>query len=148
MPVGRRPGLVSPVAGICGIMQPPSGWSVPCQRRHGTSLGVRHMSEAREGKRGDSSGDQDVRVPASPPSPAPADESVVYEVTSEDLINEIKETADRLARGHARRGDLKILSRTLKELRYAFKVFAPYRHRRKITLFGSARLGGGAAGGP
>ena len=98
------------------------------------------MPEAREGKRGDSSGDQDVGAPVSPPSPAPADESVVYEVTSEDLINEIKETADRLARDHASRGDLKILSRTLKELRYAFKVFAPYRHRRKITLFGSARL--------
>jgi uncharacterized protein (TIGR00730 family) len=34
---------------------------------------------------------------------------------------------------------LKILSRTLRELRYAFKVFAPYRLRRKVTLFGSAR---------
>ncbi|HEY5311116.1 MAG TPA: LOG family protein, partial [Pirellulales bacterium] len=37
------------------------------------------------------------------------------------------------------RGDLKILSRTLRELRYAFKVFSPYRTRRKVTVFGSAR---------
>src|SRR5207247_2030655 len=32
------------------------------------------------------------------------------------------------------------LSTALKELRYAFKVFAPYRQRRKVTVFGSARL--------
>src|SRR5205085_268492 len=37
------------------------------------------------------------------------------------------------------RGDLKLLSRTLRELRYAFKVFSPYRSRRKVTVFGSAR---------
>ena len=41
------------------------------------------------------------------------------------LIAEIKETADKLERDQASRGDLKILSRSLKELRYAFKVFTP-----------------------
>jgi uncharacterized protein (TIGR00730 family) len=55
------------------------------------------------------------------------------------LIDEIKETADRLGRDQATRGDLKILSRALKELRYAFKVFTPFRRQRKITVFGSAR---------
>ena len=55
------------------------------------------------------------------------------------LIEELKETADKLARDEATRGDLKILSRTLKELRYAFKVFTPYRRQRKVTVFGSAR---------
>ncbi len=55
------------------------------------------------------------------------------------LIDEIKETADKLARDGATRGDLKILSRALKELRYAFKVFTPYRRQRKVTVFGSAR---------
>jgi uncharacterized protein (TIGR00730 family) len=34
---------------------------------------------------------------------------------------------------------LKILSRALRELRYAFKVFSPYRDRLKVTIFGSAR---------
>ncbi len=57
----------------------------------------------------------------------------------EELIQEIKETADRLAADHATRGDLKILSRALRELRYAFKVFTPYRRDRKVTVFGSAR---------
>lgn len=56
-----------------------------------------------------------------------------------ELINEIKDTADRLARDKATRGDLKILSRALRELRYAFKVFTPYRRQRKVTVFGSAR---------
>lgn len=55
------------------------------------------------------------------------------------LIAELKETADKLDRDHASRGDLKILSRALKELRYAFKVFTPYRNVRKVTVFGSAR---------
>lgn len=57
----------------------------------------------------------------------------------EQLIAEIKETADKLARDETTRGDLKILSRSLKELRYAFKVFTPYRRHQKVTVFGSAR---------
>ena len=36
--------------------------------------------------------------------------------------------------------DLKIIHRSLKEMRYAFRVFKPYRHRRKVSVFGSARL--------
>ena len=42
------------------------------------------------------------------------------------LIDEIKQTADKLAIDGATRGDLKILNRALKELRYAFKVFTPF----------------------
>src|SRR5207302_11188441 len=34
----------------------------------------------------------------------------------------------------------KLLSVALRELRYCFKVFAAYRNRRKVTVFGSARL--------
>jgi uncharacterized protein (TIGR00730 family) len=36
--------------------------------------------------------------------------------------------------------DLKIMHRSLKEMRYAFRVFRPYRHRRKVSIFGSARV--------
>ena len=36
-------------------------------------------------------------------------------------------------------GDLKIANSALKELRYAFKVFKPYRMIPKVTVFGSAR---------
>jgi uncharacterized protein (TIGR00730 family) len=56
-----------------------------------------------------------------------------------DLIARIRESADKLHADRTARGDLKILSRTLRELRYAFKVFGGYRGRRKGTIFGSAR---------
>ena len=35
--------------------------------------------------------------------------------------------------------DLKLINRTLREMRYTAKVFAPYRNRKKVTIFGSAR---------
>ncbi len=56
-----------------------------------------------------------------------------------ELVDRIKESADKLASDRTSRGDLKILSRALRELRYAFKVFAPYRGHPKVTVFGSAR---------
>jgi uncharacterized protein (TIGR00730 family) len=78
------------------------------------------------------------------PSPAPSPHrSPLANKLEEDaraaLIAEIKETADKLNRDQASRGDLKILSRALKELRYAFKVFTPFRNVKKVTVFGSAR---------
>jgi uncharacterized protein (TIGR00730 family) len=56
-----------------------------------------------------------------------------------DLVDEIKRSADGLHSDGSSRGDLKILARAVRELRYAFKVFSPYRRRRKVTVFGSAR---------
>ena len=55
------------------------------------------------------------------------------------LIDQIKQTADGLKQDKTSRGDLKILSRALRELRYAFKVFAPFRRQRKVSVFGRAR---------
>jgi uncharacterized protein (TIGR00730 family) len=71
-------------------------------------------------------------------------EAIDQDYTS-DLIGMIKESADKLAKDHTSRGDLKIISRTLRELRYAFKVFGPYRKHRKVTVFGSARTNPHAA---
>ncbi|MFN8036271.1 MAG: TIGR00730 family Rossman fold protein [Acidimicrobiia bacterium] len=56
-----------------------------------------------------------------------------------DLIFELVASALRLARDAAGRGDLKIANAALKEMRYAFHVFAPYRSDRKVAIFGSAR---------
>ena len=56
-----------------------------------------------------------------------------------DLIQSIRDATDKLAVDQTSRGDLKILNRTLRELRYAFKIFSDYRHTRKVTVFGSAR---------
>jgi len=35
--------------------------------------------------------------------------------------------------------DLKLINHTLREMRITTRVFAPYRHRKKVTIFGSAR---------
>lgn len=75
-------------------------------------------------------------------TPGPRVQDVAPQHTS-DLIEKIKESAEKLARDRTSRGDLKILSRTLTELRYAFKVFSPYRLCRKVTMFGSARTSPG-----
>ena len=57
----------------------------------------------------------------------------------ERYLREILTTVVRLMRDNASTGDLKLINTALKELRQAFKVFAPYRHVRKVSAFGSAR---------
>ena len=57
----------------------------------------------------------------------------------QELVREMVDTSLRLLRGGTPVGDIKILNAALRELRYAFKVFAPYRTVRKVSIFGSAR---------
>jgi uncharacterized protein (TIGR00730 family) len=76
---------------------------------------------------------EDVHEDAAPQDVRPA-------LTLDSLAEQIRETAGKLVRDGANLGDVKLLSTALKELRYSFKVFAPYRHMRKVTVFGSARL--------
>ena len=56
-----------------------------------------------------------------------------------DLIAEILATSMKLLRDKTNRGDIKLIDKSLKELRYAMKVFAPYRDIHKVSIFGSAR---------
>ncbi len=56
-----------------------------------------------------------------------------------EFLQEMIQTTLRLAEDQADRGDIKILNAALRELVYAFRVFAPYRGIRKVTMFGSAR---------
>jgi uncharacterized protein (TIGR00730 family) len=56
-----------------------------------------------------------------------------------DQLLEILETVVRLAWDGTDRLDLKIANAALKEMCEGFEVFAPYRHVRKLTMFGSAR---------
>ncbi|NBC11688.1 MAG: hypothetical protein GVY24_08180 [Planctomycetes bacterium] len=55
------------------------------------------------------------------------------------LTREIMHTAIKLLRDDAGEGEVKLVSRSLKELRYALKVFRPFDATRKISIFGSAR---------
>ena len=56
-----------------------------------------------------------------------------------EAVRQIVVTALRLLRDQTPRGDLKLVNSALKELRHAFRVFAPYRAVRKVAVFGSAR---------
>ena len=55
------------------------------------------------------------------------------------LVQQMLTTVLKLHEDGTPTGDLKITNAALKELRYAYKVFAPYRDVRKVTVFGSAR---------
>ena len=58
---------------------------------------------------------------------------------SPELIEEMIVTTLKMARDRLGTADLKLMNRSLKELRYAAKVFAGYRDFRKVCVFGSAR---------
>jgi uncharacterized protein (TIGR00730 family) len=55
------------------------------------------------------------------------------------LIEEMIVTALKMARDEMSVADLKLINRSLKEMRYAAKVFAQYSQFRKVVVFGSAR---------
>jgi uncharacterized protein (TIGR00730 family) len=57
-----------------------------------------------------------------------------------DLVEDIIDNALRLLHDVEHRGDVRVIQSAVRELRYAFRVFAPYADRRKVTIFGSARL--------
>jgi uncharacterized protein (TIGR00730 family) len=79
-------------------------------------------------------------------------------LTNDDILNQVKSLLDgtkgdlrqmlrkemlvtllRLGDAHLDTLDLKILNRSMRELRYAFKTFHSYRDRQKVSFFGSAR---------
>ncbi len=60
-------------------------------------------------------------------------------VETEYLLREILTTTVKLGRESGDRGDLKLVNNALKELRYSFKIFSPYRAAKKVIIFGSAR---------
>jgi hypothetical protein len=58
---------------------------------------------------------------------------------SPELLEEMIITVLKMGRDKMGTADLKLMTRSLKEMRYAAKVFASYRDRRKVCVFGSAR---------
>ena len=85
-----------------------------------------------------------------PPHVSRADLSAVHELAAPliaelnklpdgDLVGEIVANALKLLRDQTNRGDVKLIDKSFKELRYALKIFAPYRDVRKVSIFGSAR---------
>ena len=50
-------------------------------------------------------------------------------------------TAMKYLDSGASRGDIRLAATALREMRYATKIFSPFAHVRKATMFGSARIG-------
>jgi uncharacterized protein (TIGR00730 family) len=58
---------------------------------------------------------------------------------NEESVADIIENALKLLQDLQDSGDVRVIQTALRELRFAFKMFAPYAQVRKVTIFGSAR---------
>jgi len=58
---------------------------------------------------------------------------------NEAQVADIIENALKILTDVKDTGDTRVIQTALRELRYAFRIFAPYAHKRKVTIFGSAR---------
>lgn len=58
---------------------------------------------------------------------------------NDDLVGDVIENALKLLKDVEHRGDVRVIQTALRELRYSFKLFAPFAQYRKVTIFGSAR---------
>lgn len=60
-------------------------------------------------------------------------------ITHPHLVRELVVSSLKIGQETTYIPDLKLINRTLREMRYTTRVFAPYRDRKKVTIFGSAR---------
>ena len=58
---------------------------------------------------------------------------------NQESVADIIESALKILTDIEDSGDVKVIQTALRELRYAFRLFAPYAATRKVTIFGSAR---------
>ena len=65
--------------------------------------------------------------------------SKVGKKDNQKVLKEILSTVCRLSDMDINSGDWKLLSRSIKEFRKSFQAFTPYRNKRKVAIFGSAR---------
>jgi uncharacterized protein (TIGR00730 family) len=60
-------------------------------------------------------------------------------VTHSHLVRELIISSLKIGQETSYQPDIKMINRTLREMRYTTRVFGPYRDRKKVTIFGSAR---------
>ena len=58
---------------------------------------------------------------------------------NEESVADIIENALKLLVDVEDTGDVRVIQTAVRELRYAYRLFAPYANKRKVTIFGSAR---------
>ncbi len=79
------------------------------------------------------------------PTNGPADEAIaalfkmVGGIHRPEIVRELILAALKAGQEDDQKADLKLMNTTLKELRFTAKIFGPYRHIRKVSVFGSAR---------
>ncbi|CAN5711910.1 TIGR00730 family Rossman fold protein [soil metagenome] len=95
-----------------------------------TGGGIFALAEKPRGTTGDRALDASLKELAS---------TWVQDPRTRDLVAGLLMTSLKIGRDATGMGDLKLVHRALREMRYANKVFYPYRDVRKITIFGSAR---------
>ena len=60
---------------------------------------------------------------------------------NEEAVADIIENALKILADVKDTGDVRVIQTAVRELRYAYRLFAPYAKTRKVTIFGSARTG-------
>ena len=95
-----------------------------------TAGGIFALAEKPRGTTGDIALDEQLKALATPWTEDPQ---------KRDLVAGLLMTSLKIGRDGTGMGDLKLLHRAMREMRYANKVFHPYRHLRKVSVFGSAR---------
>jgi uncharacterized protein (TIGR00730 family) len=95
-----------------------------------TAGGIFALAEQPKGTTGDKGLDARLRALAA---------EFVPDARSRDLVAGLLMTSLKIGRDQTGMGDLKMIHRALREMRYANKIFFPWRHVRKVTVFGSAR---------
>src|SRR5262245_42450424 len=58
---------------------------------------------------------------------------------NQESVADIVESALKILSDVKDSGDVRVIQTAIRELRYAFRLFAPYAGFRKVTIFGSAR---------
>ncbi|HPY30819.1 MAG TPA: LOG family protein [Verrucomicrobiota bacterium] len=81
------------------------------------------------------------KVPADPELTRRIEELIRYKGGgyNEENVADIIENALKLLTDVQDRGDVRVIQTANRELRYAFRLFAPYASTRKVAIFGSAR---------
>lgn len=64
---------------------------------------------------------------------------IAGDIRHPEIIREMVIAALKAGQEDEGKADLKLMNSTLKEMRFTSKIFGPYRNRRKVTVFGSAR---------
>jgi uncharacterized protein (TIGR00730 family) len=82
------------------------------------------------------------KPPADPELRRRVEELIAYKGGgyNEEAVADIIENALKLLTDVKDSGDVRVIQTAIRELRYAFRLFAPYAHIRKVTIFGSARI--------